>query len=99
MKRTEAPNRYGRSVAKSAELPASPAAATNGSSGRQQLEAAIALASAAVLARMAPRFRWRGELKRLNTAITFGDGPKLPDGLADQFSRRRAVGRTVPAIR
>ena len=47
-------SKYGRIVANSTELPAKPAAATNGSSGKQQLEAANALARAAVLAKIGP---------------------------------------------
>ena len=43
-------NRYGRNCVKNADVPAAPAANKNGSSGRQQVEAAITLPSAARLA-------------------------------------------------
>ena len=63
-----------------AELPASPAAATNGRSGRQQLEAATAVASAAVLARIVPRPVW---VLLLGTAMPSGFSD-APNGLANE---------------
>src|SRR5258708_2627170 len=50
MSNTETTSRYGRNGAIKAEAPAAPPATRNGSSGRQQLEAAITLPSAARLA-------------------------------------------------
>jgi hypothetical protein len=50
MSAAEANRRYGRIEEKKAELPAAPAAATNGRSGTQQLSAASMLASAPTLA-------------------------------------------------
>ncbi len=49
MSNTEAKSRYGRSLTTKADVPAAPAANTNGRSGRQQLEAAITLPTAARL--------------------------------------------------
>jgi hypothetical protein len=59
MRRTEANSKYGRTAVNHAELPARPAAATNGNHGKQQLDAAIALAKAAVLARIVLCPVWR----------------------------------------
>ena len=47
---TDRTTRYGRNCATKAEVPAAPAAKRKGSTGRQQLDAAITLASAARLA-------------------------------------------------
>src|SRR5258708_1187283 len=52
---TDAPTRQGRTPGSTAETPAMPAAATNGNSGKQQLEAAKALAMAAMLAKFVRR--------------------------------------------
>src|SRR5579872_3952734 len=56
MSSTDAPSRHGRNVARSAEPPAKPAAATNGNRGKQQLEAPKALAMAPTLAKFVRRF-------------------------------------------
>lgn len=50
MSNTDKTSRYGRKCVKNADVPAAPAANKNGSSGRQQLDAAITLPSAAKLA-------------------------------------------------
>src|SRR6266481_4688232 len=50
MSSTEATSKYGRSVPTKADVPAAPAANRNGRSGKQQLDAAITLPSAARLA-------------------------------------------------
>src|SRR5215472_17564551 len=54
MKRIEPTSRYGRTSDRNAEVPASPAAIMNGKSGRQQLEAARTLPTAARLAATVP---------------------------------------------
>src|SRR5882672_2940801 len=50
MSNTERTSRYGRSPLTKADVPATPAANTKGRSGKQQLDAAITLPSAAKLA-------------------------------------------------
>ena len=54
MKRIEPTSRYGRTSVRNAEVPANPAAIMNGKSGRQQLEAARTLPTAARLAATVP---------------------------------------------
>jgi len=49
MSKTDATSRYGRSLPTKADVPAAPAANTNGRRGRQQLDALITLPSAARL--------------------------------------------------
>src|SRR6516162_40095 len=93
MSRTETPSRYGRTAVNHAELPASPAAATNGSRGKQQLEAASALASAAVLATIVPRPVWR-----LSLVTIVLSGAEFPNGLPDERNARRALGNIPGAI-
>src|SRR6266849_4245089 len=50
MSNTERTSRYGRNLPTEADIPAAPAANRKGTSGKQQLEAAITLPSAARLA-------------------------------------------------
>src|SRR5215831_4550157 len=54
MKRIEPTSRYGRISVRNAEVPANPAAIMNGKSGRQQLDAARTLPTAARLAATVP---------------------------------------------
>src|SRR5215469_12244305 len=92
MSRTESTSRYGRTAVNHAEPPASPAAATNGSRGRQQLEAATALARAAVLARMVPLSVWLW----FDTAISFWRAGQPANALPDQINAWRTLG-AIPA--
>jgi hypothetical protein len=95
IRRTETQRRYGRIAVNHAELPARPAAATKGSIGKQQLEAATALASAAVLARIVPRPDWRS---LLGTAILSAVG-EFPNGLSNEGYTWYALLRTAATIR
>ena len=95
MRRTEANSKYGRTAVNHAELPARPAAATNGSSGKQQLDAATALAKAAVLAKTVPCPVWR---LSFNTAVVFLRVGELANGLSDQFSAGGALGPVPCAV-
>src|SRR5581483_397706 len=79
----ESPSRYGRACARNADPPAKPAAATNGSTGRQQLEAASTLPTAATLANQTP--------------VVFGE-PSL-GGLPRRSSCRRIVSNRLSEMR
>ena len=95
MHRTESTRSYGRTAVNHAELPASPAAATNGNSGKQQLDAATALASAAVLAKIVVRPVCR---LLLGTAILPGFG-EFANGIPDERNARPTLRTTRPAVR
>src|SRR5215469_863602 len=94
MRRTDTASRYGLTAANHAEPPASPAAATNGRRGRQQLEAATALARAAVLARTVPLPVWLW----FDTAISFLKAGQPANALPDQINAWRTLGAIPPDI-
>src|SRR5215472_16266958 len=95
MMRTETVRRYGRTAVNQAELPASPAAATNGSSGKQQLEAATALANAAVLATIVPGPP--GSLLVV-MAVLYARGD-FTNGIPDEGNARRVLGTASDTVR
>ncbi len=70
----DAPSKYGRAAARNAELPAAPAANTNGKIGRQQLDAANTLPIAAIPASAPPAV---GSVFVL-MSILLNDGPPFP---------------------
>ena len=94
MNRTESTSRYGRTDVNHAELQARPAAATKGSNGRQQLEAATALASAAVLARIVVRPAWR-----LLSGTAILSGGEFANGASDERNARRTIRTTLTMVR